>query len=50
MNHKITRRCHRCLTILEEDGTCSNPECVTSPHYKYRPDTAPDLKRSSDAE
>lgn len=50
MNHEILRRCHRCLSILKEDGNCSNPDCVNSPYYKYRPDNTSDSERSSDAE
>lgn len=27
MAFKIKRRCIRCLTVLREDGTCSNEKC-----------------------
>ena len=36
MTYKIERRCSKCLTILEEGDTCSNPKCTRNSHYKSK--------------
>lgn len=41
---KINKRCIRCMKILREDKTCSNPKCP-----RYTPDKDLD-KKSTDKE
>lgn len=39
---KIKKRCIRCLKVLRDDGTCSNPACS-----RYTPEKTEDTKEET---